>query len=151
MSTMFDAMIALDAALKARPLFRSSGVRVGVGFPPGGPQPDGEVWIPAEVDDLTRVYNVSGDFESFDETYGLRVYITVEVGGDGRFDEVLPTIRDLHAEVVRAVTVDPTLGGAVQLAVPARSNIAESYWTDSQSRTLDAVVFVDVQATTPCD
>lgn len=143
------AMSALHAALTSSTALKQlpqGPANVDNGFPNGGPVPPYHVWVPAEVDDWRREFDVSGDPPSvIDETFRLRIYTVAFVHTDGTFADYLDESTALIDAVHAAVHDDPTLDGAVRLAITSAGSIGESF--TQHHRVVNAVVWVECQAT----
>jgi hypothetical protein len=147
-TTAWAAIDGLEAALKASDGLTAKRTRISQGFPTGGPLSDRpEVWIPAEIDDLNQVADLSGTagVGKFEETYRLRIYIVRIVPASGTFKDHRAKLEEIVDPAVDAVRADQQLGGAVHLATPAGIALSESFASET-TRSLDAVIWVDVEA-----
>lgn len=142
------AMAALKAALDASmalDVLSQGKAHRDLGFPNGGPRPPYHVWVPAEIDDWRRDYELSGDPPSVvEEAFRLRVYAVAFVATDGTFADHLDEMAALVDGVIGAVHTDPLMGGAVRLAIASSGSVGESF--TQQFRVLNTVVWVDCQA-----
>lgn len=146
-TAVFDAIEGLYQALAgsaALSAMQPAPCRVDNGFPDGGPQAPHHVWIPAEIDDWERDYQVSG-LSALEETFRLRVYAMAFVRPTATWRDHRDPIVTLVDAIAKAVHDDPTLDGAVRLAVPGRASMGESF--TEKFRTLDAVLWIDCEAT----
>lgn len=146
-TTVWAAMDGLKAALDASAELTAVGCPVAMGFPRQGPQRPRQIWIPAEVDDLDTIAEISGQsgVGAFEETYQLRVYAVATVPASGTFAEWRDRLEELVDPIIAAVRADQQLGGAVHLATPGRVAMGESLSSETD-RHLDAVIWIRVQA-----
>lgn len=146
-TTLWDALDGLEAALRDSAELTALRCPISQGWPSRGPQKDRQIWIPAEVDDLDTVADVSGSagVGRFEERYQLRVYAIATVPADRTFRDWRHRIRELIDPVLDAVRSDQQLGGAVHLATPGQISVGESF-ADQAHRHLNAVIWIRVQA-----
>lgn len=144
-----NAMTALTTALKASTALAQlpqGPAHVDNGHPNGNPQPPYHVWVPAEVDDWRRQFDLSGDPPSvIEETFRLRIYAVAFVPTDGTFATHIDQATALLDGVAKAVGSDPTLDGTVRLAITANGAMGERF--TEHHRIFDSVVWVECQAT----
>lgn len=146
-TTIWSAMDGLKDTIAASSTLQLLHCPVDLGFPHGGPRSPHHVWIPAEVDDLDTISDLSGSggVGKFEEQYQLRVYMVATTRADRTFADHRDEIAQLVDATVDAVRADQQLGGAVHLATPGQLSVGESF-ADRSTRHLNAVLWVRVHA-----